>query len=128
MAAALAPCPLCGVAIPSDAYYCKHCGNNLPTDASGKPAFGALGASAPAIKGTHYCTQCGSVAYPKNYTKGSFGIEILLYLLMILPGILYTLWRLTSKYKGCPKCHAPNMIPVGSPIAQAALRGQGATP
>lgn len=32
------PCPLCGESIPSDAYYCKHCKRNLPTNADGKPS------------------------------------------------------------------------------------------
>lgn len=68
-----------------------------------------------------YCLNCGSVAKPKRFTKGSIWTEIFLYILMILPGVLYTLWRLTSKYTGCPRCGAPNMIPTTSPKAVAAL-------
>jgi len=93
-----------------------------PWGPDGKPDFGAARASGGKLVGGWYCTQCGAVGNQKKYTKGSFGIEILLYLLMILPGLLYSVWRLTTKYAGCPKCQAANMIPVSSPVAQAALR------
>lgn len=33
------PCPLCSKSIAIDAYYCKYCKRNLPTDANGKPSF-----------------------------------------------------------------------------------------
>jgi hypothetical protein len=64
-----------------------------------------------------FCTQCGTVGQPKKITKGSFGMELLMWLLMILPGVLYSLWRITSRYKGCPNCGAAHMIPATSPVA-----------
>ena len=69
-----------------------------------------------------YCQNCGSVGKPKRTTKGSLLIEIILWLMMILPGVLYTVWRLTTRTKACPKCKAPNMIPVDSPRALEALK------
>lgn len=69
-----------------------------------------------------YCAHCGTVAEPVTYTKGSLGIEILLWLLMILPGVLYTVWRLTTKYRGCPTCGAAIMLPLDAPNAVAALK------
>jgi hypothetical protein len=67
-----------------------------------------------------YCPNCGTVGKPKKITKGSLLIEIVLWLFMILPGLLYSMWRLTTKYQACPSCLAPNMIPVDSPKARAA--------
>jgi len=61
-----------------------------------------------------YCPNCGTVAKPKKVTKGSFLIEVFLWLLFIIPGVIYSLWRLTTKAEVCPKCGAPNMIP--SPV------------
>lgn len=61
------------------------------------------------------CLACGSVDYPRKITRGSFFIEILLYLLLIAPGVIYTLWRLTTKYKGCRTCGSASIIPVSSP-------------
>ena len=67
------------------------------------------------------CPNCGSVAIPKRYIKGSFLIEILLWLLLIVPGLIYSVWRMTSRYKGCPACGAANMIPLGTPRANEIL-------
>jgi len=50
------------------------------------------------------CMTCGTVGKPKVMTKGSFGFEVALWLCFLIPGILYSAWRLTSKYKACKKC------------------------
>lgn len=123
MAVPLAPCPLCAAEIPIDSHYCKHCKKNLPKDNKGRPAFDITEGQRAALQGSSYCPSCGTVANPKKFTKGSFLVEVFLYLLMILPGIIYSLWRLTSKTTGCPQCKAA-MIPVTSPIAQAALKAR----
>jgi hypothetical protein len=67
-----------------------------------------------------YCGNCGTVGKPKKVTKGSIVIEIFLWLMMILPGLLYSVWRLSTRHTACPGCGAPNMIPVDSPKAIAA--------
>lgn len=102
------PCPLCGAAIARDAYYCRSCQRNLPD----RPAT---------QKGRWYCTHCGTIGNPRQYTRGSFLVEMVLWLMLIVPGLVYTFWRLTTRYRGCPQCATPGMIPVDSPIAQAAL-------
>ena len=71
-----------------------------------------------------YCSNCGTVGTPKARTKGSFIIEVFLWLCFILPGVIYSLWRLTSREKVCPACGSPNMIPLDSPKARAALGTQ----
>jgi hypothetical protein len=70
------------------------------------------------------CTTCGYVGTAKMRKKGSFLIEILLYLIMILPGALYTVWRLTTREKVCPACKNPTMIPTNTPKGQALLVSQ----
>ena len=70
------------------------------------------------------CTNCGYVGEPKPITKGSIGMEVLLWLLFLAPGFIYSIWRLASRYDGCPKCKHQNLIPIDSPngkkIAEAA--------
>ena len=56
------------------------------------------------------CTNCGYKGKPKLYTKGSIIIEIFLWLLFLLPGLIYSIWRHASRFKGCPKCGRENMI------------------
>jgi len=67
------------------------------------------------------CVNCGSVTYPKMVTKGSIFIEILLWLCFLIPGLIYSVWRLTSRHEACPKCKAPNMVPVNSPKGKAII-------
>jgi hypothetical protein len=74
------------------------------------------------------CTNCGYQGQAKRITKGSFAIEIILWLLMILPGILYSVWRLASRYDGCPACGADNLIPLSSPVADKFLASLEVSP
>ena len=69
------------------------------------------------------CTSCGFVGTPTSITKGSFLIEVFLWIMLIVPGIIYSLWRLTSRFDACPKCQSPNMIPADSPVAKQFLAG-----
>ncbi|MBA7713419.1 hypothetical protein ES703_122422 [subsurface metagenome] len=64
------------------------------------------------------CSKCGYKGKPKLHTKGNIGMEIVLWLFFLLPGLIYSIWRHASRYKGCPKCHEPNMLPLDSPLAQ----------
>jgi len=61
------------------------------------------------------CPNCGHQGKPKNVTRGSILIEFVLWLAFILPGLIYSLWRLTTRTKVCPSCGAPNMVPTDSP-------------
>jgi hypothetical protein len=51
-------------------------------------------------------------------TRGSFWIEIALWLLFCAPGLIYSIWRLTTKRKVCPNCGAEDLIPPTSPRAK----------
>lgn len=58
------------------------------------------------------CTRCGTVGRP--VADGSLIIEVLLYFMMIIPGLIYSVWRLTTK-RVCRACHGP-VVPLGSPL------------
>ena len=68
-----------------------------------------------------YCPNCGTVGRPKKVTRGSFLIELFLWLMFIVPGLIYSIWRLSTRASVCPACGAPNMIPTDSPKARAAI-------
>lgn len=72
-----------------------------------------------------YCVNCGTIAIPVNFTKGSFFMEVILWLFFIVPGLIYSVWRLASRYKACPACKSPNMVPLNSPRARADLSSHG---
>jgi len=67
------------------------------------------------------CANCGYQGKPKLRVKGSFVIEVLLWLFFLLPGLIYSVWRLTTKQQVCPQCGNENMIPLDSPRAQQIL-------
>jgi ribosomal protein L32 len=61
------------------------------------------------------CKKCGHRGDPKIVTKGSIFIEFVLWLALLIPGVIYSIWRLTAKYAVCPQCGAPNMLQINSP-------------
>jgi len=61
------------------------------------------------------CSNCGYTGKPKILVKGSMSTEILLWILLIVPGLIYSLWRSGSRYKGCPQCGSADLVPLDSP-------------
>ncbi|MFA5438209.1 MAG: hypothetical protein WC293_06590 [Candidatus Omnitrophota bacterium] len=76
---------------------------------------------------TLVCKSCGYLGKAKTVTKGSLGMEIVLWLFFIFPGVLYSIWRLSSKHKACPKCGNTTLIPYDSPMAQKTIAEAGIT-
>lgn len=75
----------------------------------------SLGSARPSGSNELICANCGYQGKAKRITKGSIILEIVLWLMLLLPGLIYSIWRLASRYKGCPQCGAGHMIPVDSP-------------
>lgn len=71
------------------------------------------------------CIDCGHLGDPVTKTRGSILIEIALWLCLIIPGLIYTLWRLTSRYKVCPGCKRESMIPASAPRSRKLLAELG---
>lgn len=76
----------------------------------------------------YYCTRCGHVGRAARRAKGSIAMEIVLWLLFLLPGLIYSIWRLTTKTRTCPKCASPDIIPPDTPVARRALDEEPTTP
>jgi flagellar basal body-associated protein FliL len=64
------------------------------------------------------CTTCGYVGQNEGSIKGNILIELILWCMFLLPGIIYSIYRSSSKQKVCPQCKNPTMIPVTSPIGE----------
>ena len=71
----------------------------------------------------YFCNSCGTVGKPRVRNRGSSAIEIILWLLLLIPGICYTLWRMGRKDRYCRACGAQSMIPADSPMARRHLEG-----
>jgi hypothetical protein len=68
------------------------------------------------------CRNCGCVGKPKRWTKGSFLIEVVLWIIILPVGFLYSIWRLTTRCDVCLKCGSTNLLPADSPVARKLLR------
>lgn len=74
------------------------------------------------------CVKCGAVAEPKTITKGSLAIEIVMWLLLIVPGVIYSVWRISSRHEGCRVCGGVDLVPINSPKGQEIAGGSGYDP
>jgi hypothetical protein len=65
-----------------------------------------------------FCTRCESVARPKRRAEGSSILELILWLLLIVPGVIYSLWRMNSYYDVCRRCGSREVVPMNSARAK----------
>ena len=61
------------------------------------------------------CPNCGNYVVPEKKVRGSFFFEIILWIFFIIPGLIYSIWRLTTKFIACPICENVNLVPIDSP-------------
>jgi len=69
----------------------------------------------------HYvyiCSTCGSRNNGKSFTRGSIFIEIILWICFLVPGVIYSIWRLTTRNRVCCTCGAAALIPLDSPVGR----------
>jgi hypothetical protein len=64
------------------------------------------------------CRSCGTVNNGRLVTRGSFVIEIILWICFLLPGLVYSIWRYNTQFTACNACGGKEMIPVDSPIGR----------
>jgi len=71
-----------------------------------------------------YCKECGNYTKGKRLTKGSIIIELFLWLLFIIPGLIYSCYRAGSAETVCAYCGSNRLIPEDSPILEEFGRSQ----
>ena len=67
------------------------------------------------------CKDCGTVGVPRVVTPGSWKITFLLLLCIVLPGVVYSIWRRSARYRVCPHCGGRNIIPTSTPLGQVMI-------
>ena len=70
----------------------------------------------------YICTYCGYKGPRMFVVQGSAIVEIILWLCFIIPGVIYSMWRLRTKEKICPSCNQRTMIFLYSPLGQKIKR------
>jgi len=72
-------------------------------------------------KKTLVSPDCGNVGRMVSITKGSFLIETIIWLMFLIPRVLYSVWRFSTRIKGCSLCGSQHRIPVFSMRGQTLL-------
>lgn len=85
---------------------------------------GTVASGGPAM----VCTACGHHGPSVATTRGSIWIEIVLWLFLIVPGLIYSLWRLSTRRPACASCGATTLVPGDSPVGRKLIADLGATP
>lgn len=67
------------------------------------------------------CKDCGLTGKIRKTMRGSLLIEVILWIALLIPGLIYTAWRFTTKLYVCPSCGSRNVIPSNSPFGQKLL-------
>ena len=80
------------------------------------------------------CTVCKSQGRIKRQAKGSFLVELVLWmfsvvmLLVFFPlaitGLIYSLWRIVGKRRVCRSCGSEAIVPLSSPRGRELVSGQ----
>lgn len=74
------------------------------------------------------CRDCGSVATPVCKTRGAFLIELILWLCFLVPGLIYSVWRLSTRYDACGACGGVHLVPIDSPVGAKLAAENGYAP
>lgn len=74
-----------------------------------------------------FCTTCGHEGQTRMQSRGSLALEIVLWLAFLLPGLIYSFWRLSTRAPVCASCGASTLVPPESPVA-VKMRGELARP
>lgn len=68
------------------------------------------------------CRDCGAKSKRAAYkTPGSIGVEVLAWLAFIIPGIIYSVWRLSAKKRVCKHCGSERLVPGDSPVGREVI-------
>lgn len=68
------------------------------------------------------CKTCGHVGETTIHTKGSIGIELVLWLFFIIPGLIYSIWRHSTRGPACASCGGSDLIPANSPMGRKVIK------
>lgn len=74
------------------------------------------------------CKDCGTVAEPKTAARGYFWVEVVLWLCFLVPGLIYSVWRVSSKHEVCRKCGSAQLVPLDTPKGRELATAAGHVP
>ena len=76
----------------------------------------------------YICMECGCQRDPIKAKRGLLVIEVFMWLLYILPGVIYSIWRRVRSQEVCPNCLNPSIVLTSSSRAMGVRRLMKAFP
>ncbi len=70
----------------------------------------------------YICMECGCQRDPVKAKRGLLVVEIFMWLLYIVPGVIYSIWRRVRKHEICSKCRMPSIVLTSSSRAMGMMR------
>lgn len=111
---------------------CEECGKQISDKAAACPACGApvqkpYEAPRKVIAGHNgrVCRACGHVGKAKLHTPGHILLELVLWLMLIVPGLIYSVWRMSARREVCASCGSTDLVPATSPAGKDLARKHG---
>jgi len=71
------------------------------------------------------CVECEHIGLPKWVKPGSTSTEVIIWLVLFFPGIIYTLWRIFGKKKVCAQCGNNVLVPMNSNLGMVIAKKKG---
>lgn len=68
-------------------------------------------------RGAVHCMTCGHDGQAVSRVRGHLWLEVLLWLALLVPGLVYSLWRQTTRARGCALCGSAQIVPADAPAA-----------
>lgn len=60
------------------------------------------------------CTRCHEIGEARMELAGNGLVELALWLLLLVPGIIYSIWRRSSRHPVCQSCGSTELVPIDS--------------
>lgn len=74
------------------------------------------------------CLNCGHEAPPVIQSSGHRVVEAVMWLMLIIPGLLYSMWRYSTRKQVCVSCGALELVKASSPGVHVWQGGKHALP
>ncbi len=70
----------------------------------------------------YLCMECGCQRDPIQAKRGFLVVELFMWLLYILPGVIYSIWRRVRTQQICSNCRTPSIVLTSSSRAMGMMR------
>src|SRR4030067_3100668 len=65
-------------------------------------------------RGIFLCARCGYLGEARMLERGGTLLELFLWLLGFVPGLIYNLWRFSTRRSVCAVCESDSLVPLHS--------------